>query len=259
MTSASKRSTRQSGAASRRAERRLIEERHARNRRLMIAAGAAACAILTAVVLILVSQRGNNEAGSSGLPAIMAARPIDETIPSDRNRLGNPDAPVVLVEWADYQCPFCRDFSELIMPRLIEEYIKPGKVLFEYRDLAFLDDSSGSDESNLPAEAAAYAADSGDYWIMHDTIYVNQFGENKGAYSSARITEIARTAGLEMEQFTSCMEADTHADEVEAMRKEAEAAGINSTPSLFLNGQRINYTGEYNDLKAEIDAILSAQ
>lgn len=259
MTSTSKRSTGRQGAHSHRVERRLLEARRARNRRALIAGGAAACAIMIAIVLIAISQRGNSPDESAGLPAIVAARSIDRSIASDRRRLGDPNAPVFLVEWADYQCPFCRDFSELIMPRLIEEYIAPGKVLFEYRDLAFLDDSTESDESNRAAEAAACAADTGNYWIMHDTIYVNQFGENKGAFSSSRLTEMARTAGLDVDQFSACMEAGTHADEIEAMRKEAQQAGINSTPSLFINGQRITYTGKYEDLKAEIDAVLSAQ
>jgi protein-disulfide isomerase len=92
---------------------------------------------------------------------------------------------------------------------------------------------------------------------MHDTLFANQHGENEGAFSKSRVQEMAELIGLDTTQFNSCLDDGTHESEIAAMTTEAGQLGVNSTPSLFLNGVRIDFTGKYEDLKAEIDAALA--
>lgn len=130
--------------------------------------------------------------------------------------------------------------------------MKTGKVTFEYRDYAFL-----GEESTRAAEAAACAADQGEYWRFHESIYLNQVGENEGAFSDRRLKQIAERIGLDMDQFNDCFDDREHQDEIEAMAAEAQANGISSTPSILVNGERIE-AFDYESLKAAVEAALNA-
>ena len=135
-------------------------------------------------------------------------------------------------------------------PQFINDYVATGKVLFEFRDLAFL-----GDESTQAAQAAGCALDQGKFWPFHDTVYANQVAENSGAFSKGRLQQMAQKANLDINVFNSCIDAQTHKNDVAAMVAEANKAGINSTPTFLVDGQKINYQG-YDSLKAAIDAAL---
>jgi protein-disulfide isomerase len=256
-----------SARVSRRAERRIQERRAAHQRRLFFFAGAIVVAVVAVVVLILVSG-GGGDGESSDLPAVVAAPAIDASIPQDGRVLGDLNAPVTVVEWFDYQCPACAWFTTDLQPRLIAEYVATGKVRFEARDFAFIDrkleisadgevTSKGVGESIRAAEAAACAADQGKYWTYHDTIMVNHKGENEGAYSAARLAEMANLSGLEMTAFNQCVEDRTHKTKIEQMYLERNELGIDSTPTFVVNGKLVMIRG-YDDLKNAIDAALAA-
>jgi protein-disulfide isomerase len=172
--------------------------------------------------------------------------------------LGEPDAPVTIVEWADYQCPFCGDFAKDVQPKLIEDYVNDGLVKLEFRDLAFLGDGSAGDESVNAAEAAWCAGDQGKFWEYHDTLYANQDGENEGAFTTDRLIEMARQLGLDVPVFENCLGRNTYESAIIASRDEAEAAGIQQTPTLFLNGERLEGVRDYNDLRQRIDTALDS-
>jgi protein-disulfide isomerase len=239
-----------------RAERRRQEEQRARTRKLLFLGGVLTIGLVVAIGLIVISQRSDDN--GTGLPALVAANPLDASIPSDGRVLGDPNAPVTLVEWADYQCPFCKAFGDNVIPKLIDEFVKTGKLKIEYRDMPFVDDQSGSGESDMAAEAAACAADQGKFWQMHDTIFANQSGENEGAFSKDRLKTMGQLAGLDVGQFNTCFDAGTHKPEVQASEAEGLSAGVNSTPTLFIDGNKIDFTGKYEDLKADIEAALAA-
>jgi protein-disulfide isomerase len=134
---------------------------------------------------------------------------------------------------------------------LVEEYVKTGKVKFEYRDYAFL-----GDESKRAAEAASCAADQGQYWRYHDTIYLNQVGENQGAFSDRRLKQMAERIGLDMDEFNGCFDGGTYKDKIEATAADAQANGITSTPSVLVNGTKLD-SFQYDALKAAIEAELA--
>ena len=232
----SSQSQKPTGSQSRRADQKAAPEKSHRRTALGMFAGAVVVALSIVAALFVVSGPGG-----STLPEVQAAAELPPDIPVNGRTIGNPDAPVKVVEWGDYQCPPCGIFARELDPQLVSEYVATGKVHFEFRDLAFL-----GDESIQAAQAAGCALDQGKYWPFHDTVYANQVGENAGAFSKER---------LHINAFNSCVDAQTHKDEVAAMAAEANGAGINSTPTILVNGQRVNYQG-YGSLKTAIDAAL---
>jgi protein-disulfide isomerase len=256
------RSATRANHVSRRAERRLHEQRAAKQRRLYFFGGAVAVAIVVAVILILV----NRDDGNSSFPAVVSAASTNANIPFDGTTLGDPNAPVTVVEYGDYQCPGCAQFAANDQQKLIDDYVATGKVKFEFHAFPFLDrklslnadgtvSSSGDGESIRAAEASLCAVDQNAFWPYHDTMYTNHNGENEGAYSESRLLDMAAVIGLDRDAFASCLDAGTHKADVETLYAESNQAGVQQTPSFAINGKVSVYNG-YDDLKATIDAAL---
>ncbi|MCA9858570.1 MAG: thioredoxin domain-containing protein, partial [Thermomicrobiales bacterium] len=138
-----------------------------------------------------------------------------------------------------------------VFPELLSDYIAQGKVSFEFRDLAFL-----GDESVTAAEAAACAIEQGDFWLYHETIYLNHYGENLGGLSKSRLLEMAELSGLDKDAMKSCLDSGATSSQVQEMRQEATQLGLNSTPSFVLNGEVISWQG-WDALKQTLDAALA--
>lgn len=242
-----------------RAQRRIEEEKNAKRQKYMIFGGAAALALIVAIVLIVVSMGGDDDTPEENalLPQVVAAAPLDASLVRDGRTLGDANAPVTLTIWGDYQCPFCGAFSKQILPDVIRDFVSTGQVRVEYKEMAFLDGRTGYGESDMAAEAVTCAIDQNKYWEMHETIYANQYGENEGAYSKARLKEMAAAAGLDAEQFNDCFDDRKYEDAVKSLEQEGVDLGVDSTPTLFLNGTEVAYTGKYEDLKAEIERVLA--
>lgn len=219
----------------------------ARKRRLFLIGGAVALALIVAAGLIWSNRDSNNLPGLHEADAAALAG-----IPTDGRVIGDPDAPVHLVEYGDYQCPACASFSQTVFPTLLSDYIATGKVSFEFRDLAFL-----GDDSVTAAEAAACAIDQDGYWRYHDTIYANHFGENLGNLSKSRLLQMAKLSGLDQDKVSSCLDAATTSAEVQTMHQEATQLGLTSTPSFVLNGEVIPWQG-WDAMKQAIDAALTS-
>jgi len=265
-----------SDAAPRRRERRQAERvardrqararRAARRRQLGLLGGAVALAVVVAAALIFANRPGQVE----GIEARTDEYP---GVPRDGRVLGDPNAPVTVVEYGDYQCPGCGQFATQAEDDLVEEYVATGRVRYEYRDFAFLgartldrtpepgatptaDDYR--DESTRAAEAAACAADQGRFWDYHATLFASQGGENEGAFSDDRLREMADALGLDRVAFDACFDGRAKLGEVLAMTQEARSVPVPSTPGFVVNGQLIDYRG-YESLKAAIDAALEGQ
>lgn len=182
-------------------------------------------------------------------PGVVAATSAI-TAPVEGFQAGNPDAKVSLVEWGDYQCPACAQFEQQVAPVIIDEYVNTGLITFQFRDFAFL-----GPESTRAAEAAACAVDQDRFWDMHSTIYANHDGENRGAYSDNRLKAMAEELGLDMAEFEPCFDDNAHESAVADSYEEGSAQGVNSTPTLQINGEVFRYSG-LDDLRARLDAAL---
>lgn len=173
--------------------------------------------------------------------------------------LGSANAPVTLIEYGDYQCPYCAQFFSQTEPQIIQNYVNTGKVRFVFRNFAFL-----GAESTAAAEAADCAEDQNKLWNYHDALYNAKVadensggGEDDGFYSRAEFLKLATQVGLNIPTFTSCIDNNTDANLVTAEKAAASVQGINSTPSFFINGTMISGAEPYASFQQAIDSALA--
>ncbi len=184
-------------------------------------------AVIAVAVLYSVNGSPSKNTAKNDTAAI-AALPV---ISSDDFVLGEQNAPVTVVEYGDFQCPFCGKFFKDTEPVLRDKYIKTGKVKFIYRDFAFL-----GQESTWAANAARCAGEQGKFWEYHDYLYGNQRGENQGAFSKNNLKSFAAALGLDKEKFSVCLDSDKYLEEVKNQTKAGGEAGVTGTPTNFING-----------------------
>jgi protein-disulfide isomerase len=186
----------------------------------------------------------------------------------DRNTAGDPNAPIKIEEFADFQCPFCERFFEQTEPLLFQHYVDTGKVQFVYRSMGnFVSQNIGGarTESQDSAAAAYCAADQGKFWEMHDALYLNVLGEDVGSFTDRRLTAIAETVGLDMAEFNDCYSSGKYADEVQQDFADGQAAGINGTPGFLVtytvNGETrttlIEGAQPFSEFQVQLEAILN--
>ena len=180
----------------------------------------------------------------------------------DFNTVGDPNAPVELHEYSDFQCPYCANFSEDTEQAILDTYVATGKVFFTYHSVGeFI-----GPESSRSAEAAYCAGDQNKFWEYHDYVLGNQRGENAGWFSARRLTAFAEALGLDMDQFNSCFNNGKHRDLVRQDFFDANAAGIQSTPTFIItyeaNGQTVTDTIKgaeaFSSFQQKLDAALAA-
>lgn len=168
--------------------------------------------------------------------------------------LGNKDAKVTVIEFSDFQCPFCEKWYTEVGKNLKKDYIDTGKVKFAYRNYAFL-----GQESTWAAEAASCANEQGKFWEYHDYLFDHQGGENVGAFSKDNLKKFASEVGLNTDQFNSCLDTDKYAKQVADDTEAGQKAGVNGTPATFVNGQILVGAVPYDQLKTLIDKELATQ
>jgi len=145
--------------------------------------------------------------------------------------LGDQNAPVTMIEYSDFQCPFCGKFFKETESMLREKYIKTGKVKFIYRNFAFL-----GEESLWAAAAARCAGEQDKFWQYHDYLYSNQTGENQGAFSKDNLKSFAVVLGLDKGKFNTCLDSEKYTDLIQEETKAGGEAGVQGTPASFING-----------------------
>lgn len=165
---------------------------------------------------------------------------------------GNDKAKITIVEFADFQCPFCERFFSQVESNLIKDYVDTGKAKFAFRQYAFL-----GQESTWAAEAAECANEQNKFWEYHDYLYTHQGQENSGAFSKEKLEGFAGILGLDANQFKTCLQSDKYADKVKTDFTEGQAAGVNGTPATFINGQLVSGAQPYANFKSLIDAELA--
>ncbi|MCB0118635.1 MAG: DsbA family protein [Anaerolineales bacterium] len=188
--------------------------------------------------------------------------PVSHNRPNaDFNTAGDPNAPITVTEFSDFQCPYCRIFFENTEELLMEKYVANGTVYFVYKTVGeFI-----GPESKAAAEAAYCAGDQGKFWEMHDIIFANQTGENVGAYETRRLNAFADELGLDRGEYDDCFNSGKYSDLADQDAKDATAAGIQATPSFLItyevNGEtqtRLVQGAQTIDVfSQEIDAALA--
>ena len=144
--------------------------------------------------------------------------------------LGNKEAPITLIDFSDYQCPYCFQFVQTTWPTLKTEYIETGKVRYVFRHFPL---DQIHPHARKAAEAAHCAGDQGKYWEMHDVLFHNQ-----KALQVEQLKTYARSLGLEAAPFETCLEHGTYTGMVEQNYNDGVAVGIQGTPGFFLGKTR---------------------
>jgi len=180
----------------------------------------------------------------------------------DGKAIGNPNAKVKVEVYEDFQCPSCKAYTDDAEQQLFQStYITSGEVYYVDRLYPFLDQASITKESHQAANASMCALEQGRFWDYHNILFANQgVVENGGAFNDKRLQAFAESLGLDMTAFNKCFSANKYSADIEADFQMGLAAGVHSTPSVFVNGTEVTpgFRPTYNDLKSAIDAALAS-
>ena len=203
--------------------------------------GLAALIIALAAVLVFlaVSRNSGTSNVGSGLFALEANFPYDL---AKGTTVGKADAPLKLVEFEDFQCPFCLRHTGNIEPKLVDEYVRTGKMSITYKNLPLL-----GFESTIAARAGVCAAEQDKFWQFHNQLFKKEadagqdVGEklNVGRFSEAAVKDIATSLGMDATKFSDCYGDNKSLQAVQDQTREAQTLGMSGTPSFLLNGQSI--------------------
>jgi protein-disulfide isomerase len=201
---------------------------------------------------------------SSGHPADSIAQQGPQPAPNldirGEDFRGDADARVAIVEYADFECPYCGEYERKTFPQILSDYIETGKVKYFYRDLPLPVHTRA-----LPAaRAARCAGEQGKYWEMHDSLFAKQ-----NALSDPAILDRAQTLGLDGAKFTECVSSERYTAGIQNRVSEAQKMRIDGTPTFFLgvigaNGdvtidKRFNGNAPFDAFKAELDKLLTSK
>lgn len=196
------------------------------------------------------------------LPSAKKATPSPERSVDPKALLGTDDpvigksnAPVTIVEFSDFQCPFCRSFFQDTYGKIKQNYIDTGKVKLVFRDypLPF------HDAARPAALAAQCAHEQGKFWQYHDTLFQEQAKKGQGtvAFGAPELKSWAAQIGLNTAAFNRCLDGETYASRVTEDMDAGSTVGVSGTPSFFINGTLIVGAQPYSAFKEAIDAALA--
>ena len=203
----------------------------------------------------LESKIGNTQQAPS-----QPTQPVKISIDDDPIR-GDPNAPITIIEFSDFQCPFCARFHVQTLPLIMKEYIDEGKVNLVYRDFPI----QSIHPNALPAAVAAECAnEQGKYWEYHDMLFEKQNGWNRLDSNTAISTfsQYATDVDLEQQQFDSCLGTGKYLEEVQADLSDGKDYGITGTPGFFIGNDEIGFVKlngaqPFDSFKKIIDAQLN--
>jgi protein-disulfide isomerase len=180
--------------------------------------------------------------------ALMAA-----LVQQTRHFIGDANAPVTIIEFADFQCPYCGRFAAETYGQLSAAYIASGQVRLGYQHFAFL-----GQESQWAAEASECADDQGQFWAYHDYLFAHQNGENQGAFTKDNLKTFAVSLGLDPAAFNQCLDNGDHTALVAAETQAAQQLGVRSTPTFVINGQPVLGAQPFSVFQRYIQAALGS-
>ncbi|WP_240977820.1 DsbA family protein [Knoellia koreensis] len=148
--------------------------------------------------------------------------------------MGKVDAPVVMISYSEFQCPFCGKFARDTQPTLVKKYVDSGVLRIEWRDFPYL-----GQESMTAALAGRAAAKQGGFWAFHDALYHNQQPVNAGKLTPQYLGSVADKAGLDGAKLVTDMKRPELTEAVNADAREGQSIGVTGTPAFIINGQPI--------------------
>lgn len=217
-----------------------------------------AIAVAGIVWVGVAAQSGTGGAPAASGPDQPAASPaqlpdMSRRIAGDPTALGKVDAPVVLVEYADFRCPFCGVYARTTLPLLIKEYVDAGKLRIEWRDMVMY-----GAESMDAAVAARAAGQQGLFWQYSAAVYADAPERGHAELSRAKLTQIASQVGVpDMASFTKGFDDPALIAAVNADVEQARALGVSGTPTFLVNDTPLVGAQPIDTFRAAIDAQLA--
>lgn len=188
-------------------------------------------------------------AGNEPAPTIERVSLERGRTPEGYHYLGNPNAPVTILEFSDFLCTACAFHVEETEPQIIETYVASGRARIVYRHLLQLGEAS-----LRAAEAAECAGDQGKFWEMRNAIYRNQVSLYTTSDFDAALAYLAQTIDLDTNAYSVCMQSRMHRTRIEADFRAAQEAGIRSRPVFDINGRRLVGARPFEDFQEIIDS-----
>jgi protein-disulfide isomerase len=187
---------------------------------------------------------------SSAKPSVAAATPVKRVNVSTEGQpsIGQDNAPITIVEFGDYQCPYCEAWYQQTFSQLMAAY--PGQIRFVYRDLPLPMHA----QAVPAAEAADCAGEQGAYWKFHDALFSGKYALGRTAYE-----QYAADLGLDTVAFKACLDDHRYQAKVQANAADAASLGLNGTPSFVINGRILVGALPYDSFKSVIDEELAAK
>jgi len=196
---------------------------------------------------------GGGVAPTATTTAVAQATPtppivVENVSVDDDPAWGPTDAKVTVVEFSDFQCPYCSRFAVQTYPQIKEQY--GDKIRFVYRDFPLTQLHENAEKA---AEAAQCANDQGKFWEYHDLLFANQ-----AALDAASLKGYASQLGLDSATFDQCLDSGKYTDEVQNDLTQGAGYGVQGTPSFFINGLLVSGAQPFASFQAAIDAALAA-
>jgi protein-disulfide isomerase len=188
--------------------------------------------VVIAILVVLVLIQSNNRGAAAAQPVpTYAAQGVETGLtPEGYPYRGSLTAKVIVVEFEDLRCPYCRQYFMDTEPQVLETYVKVGLVREESHLVAFLGPAS-----HAGAEAAACAGDQGKFWEFRHEAFANQKDETATPVARADFVQYAQTIGLDQAKFTNCFDTLKHSALVDKTMTDAQNRGVQATPSFFVN------------------------
>ncbi|HYV67861.1 MAG TPA: thioredoxin domain-containing protein [Myxococcales bacterium] len=217
-------------------EETKVDAKDRRQRLLQFGAGAVFLAVVAVVILIVVNAAGGDSGGDTELEGVAATDAALTGLNQEKLVVGDPKAPINLIEFGDLQCPVCKAYAEEILPPIIANQVKNGEVKITFRNFTIIGPES------VPAGAAAIAAGAqGRGWTYLELFYKNQGKENSGYVTDEFLTSVAKGAGVKnLAKWEQERESKKLKKEVEKTTEQAQTFGFNGTPSFAIEGPGTN-------------------
>jgi len=225
-------------------KREEIREKRQREHRRNLVVGTLVIAGVVTLITAMVILRSQTQIQSIITPAAF------DFPQSEGMTMGDPNAPVVIEEFSDFQCPACQFFHEETLEQVVDEYVRTGDVYYIFRPFPFI-----GKESQVAALGGYCAAEQGLFWEYSNIVFANQIGENAGSFTSARLEAMADIIGLDAD-FAKCLSEGRYQDLVDADFQAAQDAGVDSTPSFLINGVLLSGALPFETFRGYIEQAL---
>lgn len=212
-----------------------------------------ACIVILAIVLLVIQSKSDDSSKDNTVSFAYDNLPI----------VGDPDAPVKIVEFGDYKCPSCQYFSQNFKPQLVKDFVDKGLVSFYYMNYLVISPDGDSNTAALAAQSV-YHQNNEEFWKYYHALYDNQKDENTEWATPEYLVELARQEkiAVDYDKLAEDIKKKTYQKEVDEHQNIADDNNVRSTPSFFINGKQFipNSNGyNYDDLAKAINEEITVQ